>query len=109
VAGDPAVGAHRAHPADAEQHLLQQPVVGAAAVQPVGDVPGERVVVGHVRVEQQQRHPAHLGDPDLGVQHPVLRQVDADPRGLAVRLLEQGERHSAGVEAGVVLELPALG
>ena len=36
-AGDPGVGADRADAADAEQHLLAQPVLGVAAVQPVGD------------------------------------------------------------------------
>ena len=65
-AGEPAVGAQRADAADAEQHLLQQPVLAAAAVEPVGDVALGRLVVLDVGVEQQQRHPADLGLPDLG-------------------------------------------
>ncbi len=68
VAGDPAVGAHGAHAADAEQHLLEQPVLAAAAVEPVGDLALRGAVVLHVGVEQQQRHPADLGLPDGGAQ-----------------------------------------
>ena len=36
-AGEPGVGADRADAADAEQHLLAEPVLGVAAVEPVGD------------------------------------------------------------------------
>ena len=63
-----AVRADRAHAADAEQHLLQQPVLGAAAVEPVGDLALGRRVVLDVGVEQQQRDPADLRPPDLRVQ-----------------------------------------
>ena len=99
VAGDAAVGADGPHAADAEQQLLHQPVVGAAAVQAVGDVAGGGVVLGHVGVEQQQRHPADLGHPDLGVQRALARAGRCVIRtGRAVVLLEQGQRQAAGVE-----------
>ena len=65
VPGDAAVGADGPHAADAEQHLLQQPVVAAAPVQPVGDVPRPAVVLLHVGVEQELRHPPDLRDPHL--------------------------------------------
>ncbi len=66
VTGDAAVGAHGAHAADAEQHLLLQPVLAAAAVEPVGDLALGGAVLLDVGVEQQQRHAADLGDPDAG-------------------------------------------
>ena len=72
-AGDPGEGAERAHAADAEQHLLAQPVLGVAAVQPVGDVADDLAVLLDVGVEQQQRHAADLGDPDAGGQRLARR------------------------------------
>ncbi len=41
--------------ADAEQQLLKQAVLAAAAVETVGDRPQSVLVLGHVGVEQQQR------------------------------------------------------
>ena len=70
-----AEGPHRAHPADAEQQLLAQPVVAAAAVQPVGDLVQVGLVLLHVGVEQQQRHAADLGHPDLRGQLPARSQA----------------------------------
>ena len=67
-AGDPGEGADRADAADAEQHLLAQPVLGVAAVQPVGDGADDLAVLLDVGVEQQQRDAADLGDPDAGGQ-----------------------------------------
>ena len=63
-AGHPGVRPDRPHPADAEQHLLAQPVLGVAAVQPVGDRADDLAVLLDVGVEQQQGHPADLRDPD---------------------------------------------
>ena len=67
-AGDPGVGTEGADAADAEQQLLEQPVLGGAAVQPVGHVAELAGVLLDVGVEQQQRDAADLGDPDAGVQ-----------------------------------------
>ena len=79
--------ADRPHSADAQQHLLQQPVLAAAAVEPVGDLAFAEVVLLDVRVEQQQRYPADLGQPDAGVQRPAAGQGEGDPGGGAVGLL----------------------
>ena len=57
----------RAHAADAEQELLQQPVLATAAVQPVGDRAQALLVLGDVGVEQQQPHPSDGRLPDPGV------------------------------------------
>ena len=108
-AGQPAVGAHRPHAADAEQHLLAQAVVLVAAVEPVGDHPLGRRVLLDVAVEQQQRDAADLGPPHVGVQGAALRQRHGDDRGRAVGLAQQLDRQAVRVQRGVVLELPAVG
>ena len=109
-AGERGVGPQRADAADAEQHLLQQPVLAAAAVEPVGDIALGRVVVLDVGVEQQQRHAADLGLPDLGDQRAPAGQADAHLRAApgpsASRSREIGQ--PVGVEDGVALLLPAL-
>ena len=105
-AADPAVRPDGPDAADAQQHLLGQPVVGAAAVEPVGHLPLVAGVVLHVGVEQQQRDPADLGQPDLGVQGPPgQRHLDAH-RG-AVRAVQQGQRQRVRVEQRIALLLPA--
>ena len=106
--GQPAVGAQRADAADAQQHLLEQPVLAAAAVEPVGDVALGRLVVLDVGVEQQQRHPADLRLPDLRDQVPPAGQPDLDLERAAVGLAQQRDRQAVRVEHRVALLLPAL-
>ena len=79
VALDRGEGADGAHPADAGQHLLLDPVVLVAAVEPVGDVAQVVLVLRDVGVEQQQRDPADLGDPDPGPQRPRRPASPARP------------------------------
>ena len=67
-AGEARPQPQRAHAAHAEQHLLLQAQLAAAAVEALGDAAGGLVVAVHVGVEQQQRHAADLGPPDVGVQ-----------------------------------------
>ena len=92
--------AQRPDAADAEDELLVEAHLAAADVQDVGDRAVRVVVVGDVGVEQQDRHPADLGDPDGGVQvaagerhadgerlaQPVERPQDRQPRELVVRV-----------------------
>jgi hypothetical protein len=106
--GELAVGAQRPHAADAEQHLLAQPVVLVAAVEAVGDPALGRRVLLDVAVEQQQRHPADLGPPHVREQRAPLGQRDVDDDGGAVGLAQQLQREAVRVERGVVLELPAV-
>ena len=80
-----------------------------AAVEPVGDAALGRRVLLDVAVEQQQRHPADLGPPDVGVQRAALGQRHRDDDGRAVGLAEQLDRQAVRVQGGVVLELPAVG
>ncbi len=55
-----------AHAADAQQDLLLEPVLGVAAVEPVGDGAQLGRVLVDVGVEQVQRHAADVGAPHLG-------------------------------------------
>ena len=84
--GQAAVQTQRAHPTHAQQQLLLQAVVAAAAVQPVGDVARGVVVVRDVRVEQEQGDPAHVRAPDLRGQGASVGQGERHPRGRAVGL-----------------------
>ncbi len=108
VAGELAVGAHRPDTSYAQEHLLQQPVLAAATVQTVGDAPFAGAVVLDVGVEQQQRHPADLGDPDPGPQRRAAGQGERDVGGGAVGPGERRERQLVRVEDRVVLLLPAV-
>ncbi len=108
-AGQRAVGPHGPHAADAQQHLLAQPVVLAAAVEPVGDPALGRGVLLDVAVEQQQRHPADLHAPDVGVQGAPLGQRHRDDHRVALGVAQQLQRQAVRVQRGVVLELPAVG
>jgi hypothetical protein len=107
-AGETRVGAQRAHAADAEQHLLQQAVLAAPAVQPVGDLADGSGVVLVVGVEQQQRHPADVRHPDARGQRLGARHPDGDGRGAAVVLTQLGEWQPVGVDDRVALLLPAF-
>ncbi len=108
VAGEPAVRAHRADTPYAEQHLLEQPVLAAAAVEPVGDVALAEVVLLDVGVEQEQRNSADPGQPDPGGQPAPAGQREGDVARRAVLLGERGEGQLVRVEHRIVLLLPAV-
>jgi hypothetical protein len=88
-------------------------VLGVAAVQPVRDRADDLAVLLHVGVEQEKWHAAHLGDPDPGGQGllalTVAGEADLDLGDRAVRLAQQGQRQTVGVEDRVGLLLPAVG
>ena len=67
-AGDAAERAQRAHAADAEQQLLLEAVLAAAAVQPVGDVALGRGRSPRRRSRAEQRHAADVGAPHVRAQ-----------------------------------------
>ena len=109
VRGDRAEGPDGPHPADAEQEFLPQPVLAAAAVEPVGDLAQRRVVLLDVGVEQQQRHPADLRDPDLRPEGRAVGQGHGDPHRRALLVPQQRQRQAVRVLRRVALRLPALG
>ncbi len=82
---------------DAEQQLLAQPVVARPAVEPVGDLAQQRVVVLDVSVEQQQRHPPDVGDPDLRSEPEAASQADHHLGGGARIVPQQAYRQAVGV------------
>jgi len=106
--GHRAVPPHRAETADPGQDLLADPMIGVAAVQPVGDLPKVLVVLVDVGVQQQQRDPTDVRLPDL---RPQLahgpRHRDVDQHRLAV-VDQQLQRKRVRVDHRVVLDLPAV-
>ena len=80
--GVDAEGVEGADAADAEQDLLAQPVLGLAAVEPVGDVAQVGRVLVDVGVEEVERHPADLGLPHPGDEGGA-GQVDLHPDAVA--------------------------
>ena len=107
-AGQARPQAQRADAADAEEQLLLEAGVAAAAVERLGDLAGLLVVAGDVGVEQQQGHAADLRLPDVGVQLAAGGQADGDDGGGAVLLAQQRQREAVGVEHRVGLDLPAV-
>ena len=94
--------------ADAQEQLLADPDPGVAAVEPRGQRPVRLGVLGHVRVEQQQRRPPDLDPPDPRVQDAGGR-LDRDQERLVVRAGDALDRQQVGVGVEVVLLLPAVG
>ena len=103
-----AAGGERLDAADAEQDLLAQAVLVVAAVEAVGHVALGRRVLGHVGVEQQQRHPADLDAPERGVQD-AARERHCDPQTPSRRARAPCEREQRRVEIGELLLLGARG
>jgi hypothetical protein len=98
-----------AHPADAEQDLLPEAVLAAAAVEPVGHRALAWSVALDVGVEQEQRHPADVRPPELGPQRHAVGQAHVDPQRPPLAAGDQLQRQLLRVEGGVGLELAAVG
>ncbi len=107
-AGEARPQAQRAHAAHAEQQLLLEAVLAAAAVEAVGHLARGLVVAGHVRVEQEQRHAADGRDPHVRVERATPGQGERDARRRAVVVAQEGERQAVRVEERVRLDLPAV-
>ena len=101
--------ADRPHPADAGQDLLLDPVFLVAAVEPVGDAAQLVLVLRDVGIQQQQRNPAHLRDPDPRPQPGGVGQRQLDQHRVAGGVGEQPQRQPLRVQRRVVLVLPAVG
>jgi hypothetical protein len=78
-----AEGGERAHASHAEDTVLDQPRVPIADVQPGGDPSVDRVIVGAIRVEQVERHAAHVDTPHVDA-HDTTAHGDVDRQRFAV-------------------------
>ena len=103
-----AEGAHRAHPADADEDLLADPMVLVAAVEPVGDAAQVGVVLLDVGVQQEQGDPADGGPPHPRAERPPARHVHRDQQRFPGVSGEQVQRQALRVDDGVGLHLPAV-
>ena len=109
--GQPLDGGERAdrpHAADAGQDLLLHPVFLIAAVEAVGDAAQLVLVLGDVGIQQQQRNPADLRDPDPGVQLRGAGKRQLHQHGIAAGVGEQPQRQPLRVQRRVGLVLPAV-
>ena len=98
----------RAHAADAEHELLVEPHLAAANVQDVRDRPVRVGVLREIGVEQQDRDPSDLGDPDRDRQV-APGQLDRHGQRQPRRVLDPSERQARQVVVGVVVLLVAVG
>src|ERR1022692_1151628 len=83
------------------------PVIAGPAVQPVGDLAQGRVVALHIGIEQQQRHPADLGQPDLRGKQRAVREGNRHLHRRALAIAQQGEGLAIRIARRVALGLPA--
>ena len=100
--------ADRPHAADAEHELLVEAHLAAADVQDVGDRAVLLRVLGHVRVEQQDRHAADLGEPD-GDRELAVGERDAHRQRQPVLVLDAAQGQARQVVVGVAVLLVAVG
>ena len=100
-------GAEGAHAADAQDELLVEPHLAAADVEDVGDRPVGLVVARVVRVEQENRHAAHLEHPDGDVDG-AAGQLHGDVERIAHPVEDPEHREAGEVEVGVGVLLVAV-
>src|SRR5690606_31333611 len=98
----------RSNTADAQQHLLAEPVLAVAAVEPVGDIAHRLRVLLNVGVQQQQWYSADLRHPDPGHQVVLSWQSDGDAHGIGLGIPQQRDRQPVWVQYGVALLLPPV-
>ena len=106
--GDLAVAAQCPDTTDAKDDLLRETMLGAAAVEPVSDVAGLRVVVVAVGVEHQQRDAADGGHPDGGEDLPP-GDLHADLLRVPGGIQQAGHGHFVGGQHRVAFLLPPGG
>ena len=101
--------ADRPHPADTGQHLLLDPVLLVAAVQPVGDAAQIVLVLRDVGIQQQQRDSTDLGDPHPGPQLRRVRHRQLDQHRVTLVIGQQPQRQALRIQRRIVLPLPTVG
>ena len=93
-----------ARAADPEQPVLREPDVRVAVVGARRRPPAHRVVLGQLRVEQEQRHAPDLDAPDLEGDR-AAEERDRQAQRLAVRPVDEGHRQLGGIVVEPVLLL----
>ena len=94
------------HATNAQHELLVEAHLPPTHVQDVRDGTVRVVVLGQVRVQQQDRHASHLRDPHGGEQL-ATRQLDADRQGASQVIDGPQDRQPGELEVGVgVLLVP---
>ena len=91
-------------PADPEHDLLAQPGFGGGVVELAGDAPVDRIVHGHIAVEQVERRPAHCRTPRPQPEG-ASRQVDGDPQPVAPTGERGLDRQRRRIVVGIKLVL----
>ena len=98
-------GAHAAH---AQHQLLVEAHLPATHVQDVRDRTVRVVVLGQVRVQEQDRHPPDLRDPHGGEQL-ATGQLDADRQGTSEAVLGPQDRQPRELEVRIGVLLVPVG
>ena len=107
-AGLDAQGGEGLGAADPENRLLGQAHLAPAHVEHAGDRPVRRVIGADVGVEQQHRHPPHLGQPDARRDHATgHRHLHHHPPSATVQ--SRPQRQTPEVVLGKVMLLDAVG
>ena len=96
------------HAADAQDELLVEAHLAAADVQDVGDRPIGVGVFRQVGIEEEDRHPADLGDPHRDRQV-AIRQGDRDVERIAVGVGRPEQRQAVQVVVGIGVLLVSVG
>ena len=108
---DGGVDPHRSErpdPADPEERVLRQADLAVADVQARGDPPVHPIVVGPLRVQEEERDAADVDAPNLQA-NPAPPQVDHHREGLAVGAGDERGGEPVRVGFDPVLVLPARG
>lgn len=99
----------RTHTADTGEDLLPDPVLLITAIEPVGDRTQLMLILRDVRVQQQQRNSADLGDPDPSEQPGAIGQGQFDEDGRPLGVGQQPQRQPLGIQRRIALVLPSVG
>ena len=96
----------RAHATHAEQRVLREARDRIRDIQLRGDPPLKAAVLGHISVEQEQRHPTHSHTPDLRTDLPATDR-HRDPQRSPILRAHQRSGKPLGIDINPVLVLPA--
>ncbi|CAB4926395.1 unannotated protein [freshwater metagenome] len=97
MARDLAVRPNGTNTTDPKQHLLLESMIRGSSVQTISDLALRGAIEFDFGIQQQQRHPANLRDPDMRMQNASAGESNSNDRGGAIAIPEQGHRHTVGI------------